>query len=529
MRETTSREEGRGVPHAAALGLLASAGGLSRLPFLGETPINWDAVQFVLALDHFSLAQHQPHPPGYISYVFWGRVLEEAVGNAPLALSILSVLLSALAVPGIYWLAWGIVQSRAVAWGAAILLLASPLALYYGSVGLTYAPEMTWGLLVGSLAWRTRTNASLQRLPAAIMLGTSLGLATSVRQTTLILLLPLCLWATWGRWREMSLFVASLVTFCFIWFVPLVAISGGLDVYLRENALLAEAVSRRTSLFSAGLDGLLYNSTFIVLALAVGSGLGVVPLGLWAGRVLRFNLSPTLRAFVLWWVVPPILFFAVTHVGQYGYVLVILPPIVLLAAIAAGVAGERLSPVLRRSGSLLGLGITSLIALTSLLYFLFALGPTTAHAIRSNHARWTATEATLARFDPGSTALVMQVDWDGPFRHAGYLLPEFRSYAIGTAQPGTEGRKGWLYSAYRGDSTYVLPHPWPSTVLGLQPGTRNVMALDEETADMIGPEYSLMPVSLADGSTLYLLASPERDIRELRIEENRIKVVYGEP
>jgi hypothetical protein len=311
--------------------------------------------------------------------------------------------------------------------------------------------------------------------------------------------------------------------------LPLVAISGGLDVYLRENALLAEAVSRRTSLFSAGLDGLLYNSTFIVLALAVGLGLGVIPLGLWAGRVLRFNLSPTLRAFILWWVVPPTLFLSVTHVGQYGYVLVILPPFTLLAAIAAGVAGERLSPVLRRGGSLVGLGISGLIALTSLLYFIFALGPTTAHAIRSNDARWAATEAGLQRFDPGSTALVMKVSWDGPFRHAGYLLPEYRSYAIGTAQPGMEGRKGWLYSAYGGESTYALPHPRPSAVLGLQPGTRNVIALDEETADMIEPENGPVPVSLADGSTLYLLASPEREMRELRIEENRLRVVYGEP
>src|SRR5438094_4728433 len=125
----------------AALSLLALFGGLSRLVFVRDTPINWDGVQFNLALSHFDLHAHQPHPPGYILYVLAGRALDTITSNPNLALSLLSVLSSAVAAPLIAWLALLIFEDASVALSAALLLLASPLALYYGSVGLTYAPE----------------------------------------------------------------------------------------------------------------------------------------------------------------------------------------------------------------------------------------------------------------------------------------------------------------------------------------------------------------------------------------------------
>src|SRR5688500_14519792 len=106
---------------AVGLGLMAS---LVRVPFVRETPINWDSVQFVLALSRFDLHDHQPHPPGYILYVLAGRALNVLFGDPGLALSYLSVGASALAVPLIYRLALHIFEDEAVALGSALLLMA---------------------------------------------------------------------------------------------------------------------------------------------------------------------------------------------------------------------------------------------------------------------------------------------------------------------------------------------------------------------------------------------------------------------
>src|SRR5205814_3263238 len=81
---------------------LALAGAVSRLPFVRATPINWDSVQFALGLEPFNLHSHQPPPPGYILYIALGRAINWLVGNPGLSLSLLSVLLSALALPLFY-------------------------------------------------------------------------------------------------------------------------------------------------------------------------------------------------------------------------------------------------------------------------------------------------------------------------------------------------------------------------------------------------------------------------------------------
>src|SRR5947209_16607492 len=115
---------------ALLLSLFSALAALPRLLLVRDIPINWDAVQFELALSHFDLASHQPHPPGYILYVLAGRALNLIAGQPGLALSLLSVLAAAAAVPLLYRLAFHIFEDRVIALGSALLLLASPLALY---------------------------------------------------------------------------------------------------------------------------------------------------------------------------------------------------------------------------------------------------------------------------------------------------------------------------------------------------------------------------------------------------------------
>ena len=184
----------RAVPLAGWLALGALAGA-SRVAFVNATPINWDAVQFDLALSHFDLHAHQPHPPGYILYVLAGRAINLFVGNPTQALSLLSVLCSALAVSLLWWLTFHIFGEESIGLGAAILLLASPLALYYGAAGLTYAPEMLLSIVVAAVAWRVRPEPSGGM--SGLLLGLALGVAGGVRQTSLVVLLPICVWALW--------------------------------------------------------------------------------------------------------------------------------------------------------------------------------------------------------------------------------------------------------------------------------------------------------------------------------------------
>jgi hypothetical protein len=327
----------------------------------------------------------------------------------------------------------------------------------------------------------------------------------------------------------LGLFALALVATCVLWLVPLLALSGGPAAYFRENALLAGTVSARTSLLGAGVDGLAYNIAFEAMALGVGLAFGVVPLGLWALRLLKFSLGRDLKAFVLFWTLPALALYAVSHVGQYGYLLVALPPLILLSAVCARVLVERLWPAGHRLAPapalmpLAGTLACAVLALGSAAYFVLAQGPTTAANIVDNDAHWRAISSQLSGEDLRSTALVMSDDWDKSFRMAGYLLPAFHSYAAGK---GADDTYGWLYSAYAGRSTYGLPHPLAGSYLSLPPGTRKVIALDREIAEKFDEGQGPQPLSLADGSVVYILQSERADIAALVLKGDRLRAVY---
>src|SRR5207253_9022168 len=122
----------------------------------------------------------------------------------------------------------------------------SPLALYYGSVGLTYAPEMLLSLVVAGLAWNVKSKVQSPKskvglgmtldfrlwtldfglLQQAALLGLALGVAGGIRQTSLLVLFPLCAWALWrgqrARWGAFSLSLAAATT---LWLIPLLLMS----------------------------------------------------------------------------------------------------------------------------------------------------------------------------------------------------------------------------------------------------------------------------------------------------------------
>jgi hypothetical protein len=511
--------------HVAVLFVLAASGGLSRLCFVRETPINWDGVQFALALDEFNLHLHQPHPPGYILYVLLGRLANMPLDNPGIALSLLSVLFSALALPVFYLLALQVFDDLSIAWGAVLILAASPLALYYGAVGLTYLPEMAFSIAVAALAWRVKSDA-IYRPWTVALLAAVLGLGAGVRQTSLLVLLPVCVWVLWGAGRRVwCVFGGVLALVCALWAVPLLVLSGGTETYLRENALLAARVTYRTSVFGGGVEGLLYNVTFQGLALVVGLGLAVIPPLLWAMRLLHFRLDKGVRTFLLLWAVPPVLLYAVTHVGQYGYLLVVLPPLALLAAVCARVLGEYIAGRARLSGATAGLAVCIVATLFSLGYFVLAQGPTTAANIASNDTHWRAVRAALRDADPSSTALVMGYKWDGPFRTAGYLLPAFHSYAI---DEDRESRFGWMYSAYEGRSDYALPGPEPRLELGMPDGIRKIIALDADTAERLQGGAPAQSILLGDGTSLYVLTPGGAQIKSLVMRNGKITPVYAQ-
>src|SRR5262245_3429398 len=460
--------------------LLAGLTIVTRLPFRARVMPTWDAIQFALALDEYDIVKHQPHPPGYILYVGLARAIRWLVGDPAGSLVWLALLASGVAVFIVYRLAWTL-YDRATAVVATVLLATSPLFWLHGVVGLPYAVEGALASLLALLAWSVR----LARPRTLGWSALALAVAGGVRQSLLVVLMPLWLGMAWvgsrGRRRALMAAVALLGLATACWLGPMVWLTGGLERYLAAGLELYESTVQATTilgppggwlrnlsgLFDAGLMGL----GFCLPILAWVVLRGVWRRGGWGAR----------EWFLAAWILPPLAVYLGLHFGQLGYLLTVLPALDIVVArwlvvTLRGPGWDGRRPALTaatvavialaHTAFFVGAGPADVPArppgaplverwrVGLRAYYRYRLWAGTAVGLREQQ-RVIETYVTAIRqgFDPVDTVLVTEVGnprsypW---FRHARYYLPEFRVYhlRVGTYTPGylTSERPGSMAS-----------------------------------------------------------------------------------
>jgi hypothetical protein len=522
---------------------------LLRAPFVPRALVNWDAVQFALATRAFDIERHQPHPPGYILYVGWGRLLTWIIGDANAAFALTSLFAGSLAVALLYLLGREVVGSRA-ALVAAALFATSPLVWYYSVVALTYAVEAFFLLIVAWLCWRAQR---LRQPRLVLWAAVVLGLAGGVRQSTLVLLLPLWLFVALRAGR--GVLVRGLVTLaatCLLWLVPLVYLAGGPRRYYQAGASLIGFVGEKTSVLYGGLQAVLGNLAQVGAGLLVGLNLGLLVVGL----ALALRCRPGRRlgrrewALLGLWAGPALATFVFGHFGQVGYLLLVLPALCLVVAHYVEALSQRLTGPLHLSAGRATALLVALLAAAQVATIVAA--PPTAHAllddpiaasmvdVRDNDRFWREVPRFVERYAPEDLIVLAEASPWGSFRHAGYYLPNYRVYGIGNDR---HGHFGYLYESYRGSTDYSLegrarrslPRPHDARfAIVLDPKIARTLVQQEALVQVIATPYrSFYVLDLERVDTLTFgygrtflhgpsLASREaipRTIRELRVEE----------
>jgi hypothetical protein len=449
---------GRGADILMMVGLAALTL-LSRWPYRARMLYNWDAVQFALALREFDVAKHQPHPPGYLLYVALGRLLNIPLADPNLAYVALAMVFSAATTVAVYWLARAL-YDRVTAAAAATLLAVSPLFLFYGSVGLTYAGEAFGASLVAAFAY-----GALRGDPRALYgCAVALGLVGGIRQSVLVLLFPLCVACAFlgvRSLRRLLIAAALMVVAVLSWFLPMVWLTGGLRPYLRASTQLYGSVVLPTSVLGGSLDVTLAQVRYVLASVIVGLGpltLAVFALPLYIRRA-GWGWGDW---FLVAWIAPPAAFYTLVHFGQAGYVLTFLPALVILLSRVlvevVAVGSERL----RRPNWRWGLTAAALVplCLLSTAFFVSArpvprefnhrtggswmwrakdeahdwIMSRTAAALREHEAVIrTYVETIRAVYDPSDTALLTEVGNPRSYpwlRHAMFYMPEYEIYQV---------------------------------------------------------------------------------------------------
>ena len=395
---------------------------LTRLPFQSQYLYHWDSVNFALAIERFDLRSEQPHPPGYLLYVWLCRWLNRVMGDPQLTMVAISIVGSALAVAALYFLG-SAMFSRKVGLIGAVFLMSSPLFWFYGEIALPHAFDAFFVILSAWLAYRVQ-EGEFRLWPVATMV---LAMAGGLRPQTLVFLGPLLAFSLRkAGWKRILAAIGLGFLLCLLWFLPLIQSVGGLSNYLEVLSRFGLRFEQTTSIFQgAGAWGLTRNLRKLMMYTLYGWGLCMVfalPI-LWNRiRSGEWLISCEAFRFLLVWIGPSILFYSLVHMGQQGLVFVFLPALLLISAVGL----DFLFSVQGRWAS----ALLALVLVANAGLFLFApeypLGNERLRILnrkaleRTDREYGERFETIARRFPPGSTA-ILAADW----RHAEYYLPEY--------------------------------------------------------------------------------------------------------
>lgn len=276
-----------------------------------------DSVNFGLSAFRYNVLEQQPHPPGYPGYVLWLKLIHLLAPDlGPLAIAEWGSRLCGLAcIPASYWACRQLMGENKVLVRpllAATLAAFHPMLVKYGSDGQSHAGEALCTLVLFGLAAATVHSSSRW---GRLLLAAALALAGSVRPNIPLLLSPLLVWVYWrrpGREWLPALGLGLLTTL--LWFVPLVAMSGGWTLYWRAStALLTDFHTSSSSLFSSQASWRAVMSN-VELAL-IGGMIAAIPFVAWSRGQERWRRTIGVTLVI------SVVFYAVSYCAETGYLI----------------------------------------------------------------------------------------------------------------------------------------------------------------------------------------------------------------
>jgi len=165
------------------------AGVVSRFVTLARAPWDWDEFLFLLAVDHFDVAKHHPHPPGFPLFIAAAKLLRLLGFDNFHALQAMSVVAGMAIVPAMFFLCRELRMRFTTSLFAALLLAFFPNVWFFGGTAFSDVLSMTLIVIVLALLLAGCRDARAYFAGAVL-----LGIAAGVRpQNLLIGFVPLLL------------------------------------------------------------------------------------------------------------------------------------------------------------------------------------------------------------------------------------------------------------------------------------------------------------------------------------------------
>jgi len=297
--------------------------------------IDYDSVNYAFGTISYSIANTRPHLPGSPLFVMAIKLLSYLTGNIHIAFEIVVVLFSSAGITVAY-LFFKKIFKDTLAEKLAILLLLNPLVWYYGSVTEIYSFDLFFSALFGLLLLSSKKYRAFW-MPLLLAFGAGFRISSSV------FFLPVFIYLilkdskiTEVKKRAFYGVISGVVVFLF-WFIPMIISVGGLSsyfkLYLLDNPIPPHSILNTLFNFIQYSIFLLAPVLVFILDYAIEkTKIEEIK------RCLR-NLKIEAKILAVW-VLPALLFFIFFHYSK-GYILLLLPPLTVIAGCLFKVALQK--------------------------------------------------------------------------------------------------------------------------------------------------------------------------------------------
>jgi len=396
----------------------------TRVPFASAQLWAWDSVLYARAIENgfhvdYVTASQRPHPPGYIFYVATTTLARQWTSDSNSALVLVSMIATALAASALFLFARRFASERSsllIALGFAF----NPLVWLYSEVAYPYALLGFLSIVLAACFAEARGRGTT----AALIASAAFGAIAGFRQDLLLIFAAAWVWSMWPlHWRGRTAAVIALTLGVLTWLVPTAALSDGLSSYIDAVARQTDFVRATHSVLAQGLPALGTNVSTTLYATAWGLGLfglPVIALAVFSGYRALGRGGTILRqreTLLIAWIASATVLYVVLHIGEWGYVLSMLPALYVFAAVAI----DRMiavPPLARRAAFAAGIVVPVVLFTTS-------SAPFSAATI-ARHDWELASRVTYVRehYAAGTTLLLARED----FLLIRYYLPEYRTW-----------------------------------------------------------------------------------------------------
>jgi len=311
----------------------------SRIPFICKYLFDWDSILLARALDGFYIPAHRPHPPGYIFSVLSAKLLY-FIFDANTAYIVLGIFFAAITAIFIWRIMDRFVPTT-VAFLAALIWITSPLSWFWSSVSATYIISPAFAAL---LMWfSVKFDSSRRPVFYSFMVGLTVGIASGFRQDLTLLLGVPTIWFIFTKleYGFSRIFLSVLAGFALpfaVWFGLSSANCGGVSEYI-DIVRGQFGVSVGGGKFGQASFRIMLGLKRLVAGLLLGGGAAILPAvaaiivrpitiikSLWESKSRSPGMFLIMIAF-------PVLFFVFVFLAKSGYVLILLPPTIVVSII----------------------------------------------------------------------------------------------------------------------------------------------------------------------------------------------------